>query len=355
MVSVRQLQSNKLMNTSQKNMIKNTTTSILSCLRSYSKTSIKTASRQQRRAKHSRKAFVTLAMGKKKSTDYRALIDWARRFLGTPWSKEWDCIIFHEGNILPGHQDYILNQLGKHSSIISFRDVGAIFGERRKEIDACKEKLSITKGKEHGCPTGTFLQNWHGAGYKAMISFWYFDVAHLDISAEYDFYLRLDDDCVIGSKGDPTPPAGTRVASAQYSLGDNHQVVMGMNAFFYDLAHSTLGKERNWTWPWKRDALPFNECRGCTRKRRDGDGQHVANPYTNSLWLDLAWVRSVEVQTVHRAVEATYCVYTNRWGDSPLWGGTMRLLNLPTVFLNLSYIHGSHRREIKPFMFGTYP
>ena len=78
---------------------------------------------------------------------------------------------------------------------------------------------------------------------------------------------------------------------------DDAEVMMGMPEFFHALAKS---RRDGWRWPDGADAV-------------------WPSPYTNLMWIDLAWARSDAVRAVLRAVNDTGCIWTNRWGDLPLW------------------------------------
>lgn len=49
------------------------------------------------------------------------------------------------------------------------------------------------------------------------------------------------------------------------------------------------------------------------------------------------------VRDFMKAVDESNCIYSNRWGDMPLWGAALALINEPVRFLNVSYYHWSHK------------
>ena len=73
------------------------------------------------------------------------------------------------------------------------------------------------------------------------------------------------------------------------------------------------------------------------------------NPYSNVMAVNLTWVRqSAELAMWFNLVRATNCICHNRWGDLPLWGETLRAMNISLVALpHWEYFHGSHNNLIK--------
>ncbi|CAE8611203.1 unnamed protein product [Polarella glacialis] len=309
---------------------------VQSCSVNFTKKAITTYT-QDDDTQHFSKAIVTLARGgKEKETDYANIIRWAKSILDKNWSQSYDLICFHEGNILPAHQKYVKEGIGQSSRLV-FRDVSAIFVNRKKEM-ACRK--SSKESESHGCQESGLSANF-GAGYRAMCSFWFMDFQELDVAYDYDFFLRIDDDCEVSSPQDPTPPEGIKVASSMWYYGDAGAVTSGMGELFYDLSRTSSANAFNWSWNF-------------SRKISYTDNHQIPGPYSNVMWLDLKWARSQAVREVAEAVDATHCIFTNRWGDSPLWGCALKLLGLPKVFLNMTYYHGSHHATIKPGAIGRW-
>ena len=76
------------------------------------------------------------------------------------------------------------------------------------------------------------------------------------------------------------------------------------------------------------------------------------NPYTNVMWIRIAYAR--QMQWVFDAVDASGCIFSNRWGDLPLWGATVRLQGHASP-LALAYEHRSHKMYVgfgHPCFFG---
>jgi hypothetical protein len=70
-------------------------------------------------------------------------------------------------------------------------------------------------------------------------------------------------------------------------------------------------------------------------------------PYTNVMYLNLNWLRNHSlINDYMKAVHDSGCIYGNRWGDLPLWGGAILLAKEPTTRLKLPYFHGSHNTYV---------
>ncbi len=239
----------------------------------------------------------------------------------------YDHVIFHDGPMDAAHESHIRQQVGEPlGSRLQFIDVAARFHSRDGLIG------SATKNAiKHGCPATLYRSK----GYHAMCSFWYNDIPEV-LAVSYSHLLRIDDDCVLLHAGgiharDPAPHLrnkGVHIAAMPYS-SDDAGYAQGLEAFFAKLAQNVSHHpERRWS------AVPH------TVPGRLA----IPSPYTNVMWLDLAWARSDPVRSVREAVDASGCVASNRWGDLILWGATMRLLGEapPKLIPGLTYLHSSH-------------
>ena len=239
----------------------------------------------------------------------------------------YDHVIFHDGPMDAAHESHIRQQVGEPlGSRLQFINVAARFHSRDGLIG------SATKNAiKHGCPATLYRSK----GYHAMCSFWYNDIPEV-LAVSYSHLLRIDDDCVLLHAGgiharDPAPHLrnkGVHIAAMPYS-SDDAGYAQGLEAFFAKLAQNVSHHpERRWS------AVPH------TVPGRLA----IPSPYTNVMWLDLAWARSDPVRSVREAVDASGCVASNRWGDLILWGATMRLLGEapPMLIPGLTYLHISH-------------
>lgn len=236
-----------------------------------------------------------------------------------PWYHAWDNVIFHEGDISEQEQDLIRKR--SEDPRIIFDDVSHIFSRRKNEALVINQSLY----EKNSCPP-TKNSARFGVGYKAMCAFWYIDVFQLPSVSSYDYLLRIDADCIVSVCGqNPMKKTPTKFATV-VSSGDSRDVTLGMVPYFHALLATKESQRFSWNWTAKH--LP-------------------TSPYTNVMMVNLKWARSENVKALQRFVDSTQCIYSNRWGDLPLWGCTLHLLGVTSTKLDIQYYHGSHRRMVK--------
>jgi len=221
--------------------------------------------------------------------------------------KDTDILIFHEGNILPQHQEYIAKFTPSLNLIFTCIKEHA-FKEEKKTVHVFE-------------PTRAF-----GLNYRHMCSFWFVDF--WNYVTEYDMILRIDEDCTIDFSI-PELFYTLQNKSAVYGMWQKDQdfVTVGMNQF----THLFL----------KENIPELNK----PAMRRSPSG-----PYTNVIGLNLKELReNVLVQKYIKKVELLDCIYTFRWGDLPLWGEALCYLCNPNSYIKsdkIKYFHGSHNTYV---------
>jgi len=204
-----------------------------------------------------------------------------------PWTAAWDNVIFHEGDIDP-------QRCGVKAIYV---DVSETFK---------KVKPPHLLPRTHLCKETPLSE--FSLGYRAMCLFWFDDF--LEYLDGYREVLRVDDDCFLDPGQDAPSFVDGAVFATSYVQGcDEARVVDGMASLFRSL---DPGKD-------------FDEC---------------AHPYTNVMWVSLDWARATRRRKA--PILTSRCIDINRWGDLPLWGFYLKLLDLPISPLKLSYVHGSH-------------
>jgi hypothetical protein len=237
---------------------------------------------------------------------YKDLISRNKSIALQPWSKEYDHLIFHEGNITPVQINFIKQRSGDIDlKFVSVKPLFEDFKERNGYV--CKD-----------CPP-TLLSEKFPYGYKAMCYFWF--VEFTKYCYMYNNIFRVDEDCTLnGIQSNPAIP--TVIASPMYQGMDCFLVIKGMNEFF-----EKLSKTNKYNWKWDKP-----------HKWR--------SPYTNVMWISLQWAMSPEVTEIRNKVSANGCIISNRWGDLPLWGATCKLIGVPECNIDTGYYHGSHGKTI---------
>lgn len=224
-----------------------------------------------------------------------------------------DVVLFHEGNLSPAHQRYI--QDATPDLPLTFVDVGEVF-RNYKNVDMPR------------CPKNSMIAMMFSPGYYSMCFFWFLRFDRY--LTQYDWMLRLDDDCIL-------------VKDVRYNVKMLPAKVHFASGLWVDLSRGTsdairpIGEGdvvkgmRNLTIEFARKHAIFQEIHSW----------HA--PYTNVMYIDLAWLRNnTMLQAYRQTVEDSQCIYSNRWGDLPLWGAAIHLTKEPRFHLRLPYFHGTH-------------
>jgi hypothetical protein len=225
-----------------------------------------------------------------------------------------DIVLFHEGNINTAHQTYI-QSLTPEMPLI-FIDVGEIFGAYKN--------VNITI-----CPKDAFVSSFFGPGYHSMCYFWF--IGFQRYVSKYAWLLRIDDDCIL-----------TRDIRRYLKALPSYYAIA--SPLWLDLSiDKSDGIRRDFEGGVVRGLRSFTE----QYAQQHGIYNHIDTwlaPYTNVMYLDLDWLRNqTQILGYMKAVEASQCIYSNRWGDLPLWGAVTHLSKLPHYHLKLPYYHGSHQ------------
>ena len=239
-----------------------------------------------------------------------------RKYLWVP--NKADVIVFHDDNMSTAHQEYI--QSCTPDMPIYFIDITTVFTAYRRINNPI-------------CPT-TIESMHYSPGYHSMCYFWF--VSFIEFLDNYQWMLRIDDDChLISDVRHLIPPIHTNIhlAASRWleldkfnfdTIAKNKQdgvVVKGLKRFLHKyIRKKSLSIDLVHTW--------------------------VA-PYTNVMYLDLQWAREhTLIRDFIRAVDHSGCIYSNRWGDLPLWGAVLVLTQQPVHFLRVPYEHYSHHMTI---------
>ena len=258
-------------------------------------------------------AIVVLSKGERNERSYATLIDRNKSLRKYVWSPSTDVIIFHEGNILENHQKFIQGMTSDMP--ITFVNISRVF------------TLYHLVNKSI-CPS-TAQSRRFSPGYHSMCYFWF--ISFQEYLKEYDWLLRIDTDCEVKSESRHIiPPKDKNIYLSSTSWLD-------LENEKYDTISAT-----------KPDGDVVRGMKDLVNKyaTRDGLSTRIETwkaPYSNVMYMDLNWVRTTKLlQEFISAVAESDCIFSNRWGDSPLWGAAVRLLNEPYHILPIAYYHGSH-------------
>lgn len=251
-------------------------------------------------------AIVVLTRGYPNIKDYTNLINRNRYISVNFYQKvsnpgDYDIIIIHEGNINIRQQKYIQTQSPR---------IPLIF----KTIDF------ITNNSTCGLCPPNHISNQFSMGYKNMCYFW--SIRFLDYLKDYEYIIRVDEDCKLFSI-DPdiinNYKQNSIYFSSPYFQGeDDKEVVVGMHSLFNNFLT-------------RKGITPYN---------------NLKCPYTNCMIINIPYFNNNSiVKEVLTEIEKTNCIFSNRWGDLPIWGYILSYLVERKHYLEdktVKYYHGSH-------------
>lgn len=249
-------------------------------------------------------AIVCLTRGYVNIDDYSKLIE-RNISINKHFNKEYDIIIFNEGNIPIDHQEYIQNK----TPYIKLIFITIPFYNNTEKNEICLPNI---------------LSNMFSLGYKNMCYFWSIDF--LEYLKNYEYIIRIDEDCII-NKIDKNiinnyKNHNIMFSSAYFQGADSTKVTIGMEKLFDDyLKNNNLIKK--------------NELK-C--------------PYTNFMIINIPYFKNNKhVQNILQEIKNSNCIFSNRWGDLPIWGYILSYLINDQYYIedkNISYIHGSHGKHL---------
>jgi hypothetical protein len=218
--------------------------------------------------------------------------------------KTTDIVIFHEGNILNDHQDYISDQTPSLHFVFVNVNNGYAFKKEKELIP--------------------WQDTYRGyIGYRHMCSFWFVDYLHF--LNEYELVIRIDEDCIIYFSIDS---AFSKLKN--YSVGYGHTcadedfVTIGLNNLTLNFIEEEFGIK--------------------------GEGQKPGGPYTNLFMMNMNKIKKNDILMRYiKKVETTNCIYSHRWGDHPLWGEFISYFFSRIDHYQdkeYKYFHGSHNNVI---------
>jgi hypothetical protein len=221
--------------------------------------------------------------------------------------KEYDIIIFHEGNIILEHQEYIQKKTPNLPLI--FREISFI--------------QSLPKSCEL-CPE-TKISKKFGLGYKNMCYFWSY--RFLDLLKEYEYIIRVDEDCILRSMDffilDYYREMNIKFSSPFFQENDISEVIVGMDQLFTN-------------YMIERKIVPNRRTIRC--------------PYTNIMIVNIPYFReNKRVQEILERIIESGCIFNNRWGDLPIWGHILSYFIESKYYFEdkkIHYFHGSHKKLI---------
>lgn len=231
--------------------------------------------------------------------------------------KNYDFIILHEGNISHDDQLYISQ---------STPNIKVIFWDIKNQTPKTAFNDSNNVLNHDLCPPN-FLSNNFPLGYKHMCHFWSIDF--LEYFKDYEYVIRIDEDCFVEEFNfdiiDKMDSEDIKLVSPYFQEQDVPQVIQGLEKL-----RDEFIKNNEIT-----DYTNFNEIR-C--------------PYTNFMIMNVNKIKNNGlVSKFLQEVHDCNCIYSNRWGDLPIWGVILDMIFSKNEYVELrdiKYYHGSHNKKI---------
>jgi len=247
-----------------------------------------------------------------------------------------DVVLFHEASLTENMQQYIQAQSPELPIIFS----PIQFDGFAKYVNSTDKTSGFKQEFENCHPTG-----WSSSfkiGYKNMCRFWF--IGFLEYVQQYSWMLRLDPDCEFEEESrNLLPPKDSVFISSPAWLPLHNQRFDKISTTYDGEVVKGMG-------PFVRKFIQEKISALDGGKTIVIDSWHA--PYTNAMYMNLSMLFSNttrEAQLIWqflRAVDDSNCIYTNRWGDMPLWGAVLGILDHPVHFTSLAYYHWSHKTII---------
>jgi hypothetical protein len=248
-------------------------------------------------------SFVFLTRGYLRKEKYDSLLKRNKCISNQLKNKESiPVMIVHEGNITSEQQDYI-----KEAS----PTLNIIF----HSVDFYKERENIKVDDE----TKSF-----NMGYRHMCSFWFKDMFAYNAFEQYEYILRIDEDCQIKTSIES-------IFDHIYESETNYAVCANI-----DKDDASVTRDMN------KITLSFLKDSSIRAKSPGG-------PMSQMIGFNMKLLRKEKLLNDYIShIHETKMIYINRWGDLPLWGEVFHYI-LPgklKVDRTIKYYHGSHNRHV---------
>jgi hypothetical protein len=264
-------------------------------------------------------AIVALTRGYNHRVFYNTLIERNKsilKSLSDYHGKEYDFILIHEGNISTEDMKYISD--ATPSLDIKFWDLYNTL-----------PKTAFDKNKivtNELCPPNHLSQGFH-LGYRHMCHFWSIDF--LEYLKDYDYVIRIDEDCIVErfkiSIIDIMEKQNLHFISPMFQGQDEPFVIDGLEKL----------------------RLQYIEEEGITEYTKFED---IKCPYTNFMIVNVKEINNNKnVMKFLKMVDDCGCIYSNRWGDLPIWGVVLDTImdqeNYKEI-KSIRYYHKSHNTSV---------
>jgi hypothetical protein len=264
-------------------------------------------------------AICVLSRGYNDINQYRSLIERnisLENSLHNEKIKNYSFIILHEGNIDEDHQTFISSKTPNLK--IEFWDI-----KTKTPNNAFDNNKNIVN---EFCPPN-WLTNNFPIGYKHMCHFWSIDF--LDYLKDFDYVIRIDEDCVVENFNmsiiDEMEDENLLFVSPMFQEQDVDLVIVGLDNL-------------------RNEYIKENDLHNTTEFNK------IMCPYTNFMVVNVKEINNnLKVKKFLNKVDSCGCIYSNRWGDLPIWGVILDTIldkNQYKEVKTIKYFHGSHNQKI---------
>ncbi len=239
-----------------------------------------------------------------------------REYILSKTNLEFDCIIFHEGNITEVHQKYITDE----------SQVPLIF----KNVKECGDKTAFDNSRDvinsELCPP-TELSSQFPLGYKHMCYFWSINL--FDYLLDYEYVIRIDEDVFIQE---------IDIRILESIIDQKIKFAVPYICPFLDHPDVMIGLEK-----LTKEFVETNNL------KINGNISNVFAPNTNVMILNLDYYRNhTIIQNYLVEIKESHGIYSNRWGDATVWGIITQKLQEDPFYLcdDVVYFHDSHKHLV---------
>jgi len=230
---------------------------------------------------------------------------------------EFDIIIYHEGNITKEHQNHISSVTPK----LNLKFLNVKTSGNNQAFNDAKNLVNMDL-----CPP-TPQSKAFPLGYKHMCHFWSIDF--INYLKDYEYIIRIDEDCFVSNFDvsilKEMKEKEIHFISPYFQEQDEEFVIVGMEKLWEEFI-----SENNIT-PVKS----FKD---------------ITCPYTNFMIVNIKFLKENEIiSKILNKIDMSHGIYSNRWGDLPIWGMILSTLVDEKNYLEtkkISYFHGSHNKTV---------
>ena len=278
-------------------------------------------------------AVVVLTRGYNDIDKYGELINRNNYIGDNAKKKDFDFVIFHEGNITPDHQTHIQSKSNLPIKFVCISEHA--FLPEKADIPFTADKFFFERTNIH-----------FPLSYRHMCTFWFVDFWHY--VKDYDKILRIDEDCFIGFSIDYMfESLDNKVAFFGRWDEEPPFAVLGLHNFTCQfLQNNNLTVELENMKHLKYDnKIGINE-----HTEVENLPRVLGGPYTNVISLNLGLIRQNQlVMQYISEIDKSQNIYSQRWGDLVLWGEVLKIFyneNDYSTSKLIQYYHGSHFSQV---------